>query len=64
MYKHGRTDFIESDFEPALDETHTAHMEGIDQMRNNFERHTNRLVAVRQEKERVRLELLGEFSLL
>ena len=59
MYKHGRSDFIESDLEPALEEAHVNQVTTVDQMRTDFERHKNRLVAVRQEKERVRLELIG-----
>lgn len=61
MYKHERTDFIESDLTAALVDSYNNHLANIDTLRSDFERYRTRLAVVRQEKERVRLEILGVF---
>lgn len=59
MYKNKRTDFIETDLKSQLMESFDQHMVTMETMRQDFERYKTRLGVVRQEKEKARLELLG-----
>ena len=63
MYKHGRADFIETDLRPALIESYEQQAEFIAESRDKFDRYRLRLGVVREEKEKRRLEILGEFYL-
>ena len=60
MYKYDRTDFIETHFKDALVNSYETHKASIETMQSDFQRHQDRLAVVRQEKDRARLELLGE----
>lgn len=59
MYRHRRTDFIESNLKSAVMENYELQLGVIEEHRDTFLRHKNRLVVVREEKERKRLEILG-----
>ena len=59
MYKNKRTDFIETDLKSQLMESFDQHMVTMETMRQDFEKYKTRLGVVRQEKEKARLELLG-----
>ncbi|XP_071171469.1 elongator complex protein 1-like [Mytilus edulis] len=58
MYKHSRTDFIESNLKTALVETCEHQMDTLNNLHNDFDKYTNRLDAVRKQKEKERLEFL------
>ena len=63
MYKNKRTDFIETDLKSQLMESFDQHIVTMETMRQDFEKYKTRLGVVRQEKEKARLELLGnEYS--
>lgn len=51
---------METDLKPHLTETFDGHLSNLDQMKENFEKYRTRLVVVRQEKEKARLELIGK----
>ncbi|XP_061166857.1 putative elongator complex protein 1 [Saccostrea echinata] len=56
MYKHSRTDFIETNLKPAMLESYEGQMESLESMRADFEKYRKRLKVIREEKERSRLE--------
>ncbi|XP_056022733.1 putative elongator complex protein 1 [Ostrea edulis] len=58
MYKHNRTDFIETNLKPAMMESYEGQMESLETMRGDFDKYRKRLKVVREEKERSRLEFL------
>ncbi|XP_060570172.1 putative elongator complex protein 1 [Ruditapes philippinarum] len=58
MHKYKRTDFIETDLKSHLVDSFEGHVNNLDQMKANFEKYRSRLAAVRQEKEKARLELI------
>lgn len=60
MYKHKRTDFIESDLRPGVVESHRSLMSLLENAQDQFERNKSRLQVVREEKEQKRHQLLGE----
>ena len=64
MYKYKRTDFIETDLKSQLQESLENHLTSLEQMRETFDKHKARLVVVRQEKEKARLELMGRLNLI
>lgn len=59
MYKHNRTDVIETNLKDALLEAYNNHNTWARETMTQFERHKRRLETVREEKERKRIELLG-----
>ena len=61
MYKHSRTDFIETNLKPAMMENYEGQMESLEALRIDFDKYRKRLKVVREEKERSRLEFLGKF---
>jgi elongator complex protein 1 len=52
MYRHRRTDFLETNLKPALEECVDAQMTSLDVLQEEFTKYTGRLTLVRQEKER------------
>ncbi|XP_048252379.1 elongator complex protein 1-like isoform X2 [Haliotis rufescens] len=58
MHQHRRTDFIETNLKTALLECHEQHLETLEEYRDNFERHKNRLSVVREQNERQKLEIM------
>jgi len=56
MYKHGRTDFIETDLRPALVEACSHQTALIDRSLTQFSRHRDRLKVVREQKQTQRLD--------
>lgn len=58
MYKHNRTDFIETNLKSALIETYEHQIDTMKNLHNDFEKYTNRLDVVRKQKEKERLEFL------
>ena len=61
MYKHSRTDFIETNLKPAMMENYEGQMESLEALRIDFDKYRKRLKVVKEEKERSRLEFLGKF---
>ena len=61
MYKHSRTDFIETNLKPAMMENYEGQMESLEALLIDFDKYRKRLKVVREEKERSRLEFLGKF---
>ncbi|XP_071964263.1 elongator complex protein 1-like [Antedon mediterranea] len=62
MYKHKRTDIIETNLKPALKERCQEHVESIVSVREEFENHKARLAVVRENKERVQNDLLDDVA--
>ena len=60
MYKHNRTDFIETNLKSALVDSYDHQMESLQSMQEEFDRHRKRLNVVREEKEKARLEFQGK----
>nr|XP_022331417.1 putative elongator complex protein 1 [Crassostrea virginica]XP_022331418.1 putative elongator complex protein 1 [Crassostrea virginica] len=58
MYKHSRTDFIETNLKPAMMENYEGQMESLEALRIDFDKYRKRLKVVKEEKERSRLEFL------
>lgn len=58
MYKYNRTDFIETNLMGALTENYSQQMELLDSSKLEFTKYKKRLVVVREEKEKARLEFL------
>ena len=58
MYKHGRTDFIETNLKPSLLESFQNQTSLIEKLKKDFDHHRARLAIVREQKEKARLELL------
>ncbi|XP_041368137.1 putative elongator complex protein 1 [Gigantopelta aegis] len=64
MYKHTRTDFIETNLKSGLLESHSHTMEGLQSMRTDFDKHRHRLRTVREHKRKASLDLLdGESAM-
>ena len=61
MYKYNRTDFIDTNLKEALTEAYSNHMTWIKETEVQYDRHRKRLEVVREEKERKRIELLGNY---
>ena len=59
MYKHNRTDFIETNLKSALTETYEHQIDTMKNLHSDFEKYSNRLDVVRKQKEKERLEFLG-----
>ena len=62
MYKYNRTDFIDTNLKEALTEAYSNHMTWINETAVQYERYRKRLQIVREEKERKRIELLGNYT--
>lgn len=58
MYKHKRTDFIESNLKSALLESCDHQVETLSSLHTQFDKHLDRLEVVRKQKEKERLEFL------
>lgn len=58
MYKHNRTDFVETNLISALTETYEHQMDSLNNLHNDFVKYLNRLDVVRKQKEKERLEFL------
>ncbi|XP_068740348.1 elongator complex protein 1-like [Montipora capricornis] len=56
MYKHDRTDVIETHLREALDEAYHRHISSIEEQEELFEKYTKRLQVVRETKERQSIE--------
>ena len=62
MYKHKRTDFIETNLKDALVESYKEQLTWLEETEMQFTKYHVRLLKVREEKEKARLELLGNFA--
>ena len=60
MYKYKRTDFIESNLKDSIVAAFDTQMESLKSFHSNFTQHKNRLVIVREEKQKARLEIFGK----
>ncbi|KAJ8304476.1 hypothetical protein KUTeg_018059 [Tegillarca granosa] len=58
MYKHNRTDFIETDLKSALVDNYETMLESLVSMQAEFEKYRSRLKVVRVEKEKARIEFM------
>jgi len=63
MYKYGRTDFIETNLIGALTDNYSQLMESLESSQADFDKYKCRLAVVREEKEKARLEFLGNIFL-
>ncbi|XP_041464243.1 putative elongator complex protein 1 [Lytechinus variegatus] len=64
MYKHKRTDFIETTLKPALVENYESKIDSLANYHSTFERHKSRLAVVRETKARQLQEMMdGEGDL-
>ena len=64
MYKHSRVDFIETNLRPALVDSYDQQVEFIAESHEKFNKYRNRLAVAREEKEKKRLEILGNMCML
>jgi elongator complex protein 1 len=62
IYKHNRLDFIESDLKAALVENCESYEILLSGLDSDFGKYRTRLAVVRAQKERERLEILGEMG--
>uniref|UniRef100_A0A8B9H0Q9 Elongator complex protein 1 n=1 Tax=Astyanax mexicanus TaxID=7994 RepID=A0A8B9H0Q9_ASTMX len=60
IYLYSRQDIAETHLKPALLEAHSNQLTFLESQKTLFTRHKNRLVVVREQKEKARLELLDE----
>ncbi|XP_046881186.1 elongator complex protein 1 isoform X2 [Hypomesus transpacificus] len=60
VYMYNRQDIIETNLKPALQEAFTSHSSFLEGQRAVFSRHKARLAAVRELKEKAKMELLDE----
>uniref|UniRef100_A0A8B9H6U6 Elongator complex protein 1 n=1 Tax=Astyanax mexicanus TaxID=7994 RepID=A0A8B9H6U6_ASTMX len=62
IYLYSRQDIAETHLKPALLEAHSNQLTFLESQKTLFTRHKNRLVVVREQKEKARLELLAALN--
>ena len=59
MYSHERTDFIETNLRPSLEESVSQHISSMESTIADFDKYRARLQVVREEKHRQTIEFMG-----